>query len=491
MSTSGTKNKKGSFEGGMKVIRTRFAPSPTGHLHVGGARTALFNWLFTRKERGKFILRIEDTDLERSSREYERAIMDSLRWLGLEWDEGPDKGGEHGPYRQSERKGKGIYDEYAKKLVELKRAAYVVYDKEDREKELFETFDYPQEYVQKGHDVTIRFKMPKGEEIRFHDLAKGDMVFLSDDIGDFIIVKSNGFPTYNFAVVVDDHLMEITHVFRGEDHLSNTPKQLMIYRTFGWEPPVFMHIPLILGKDRTPLSKRHGATSVEHFRAEGYLPEGLLNYLALLGWKVEEGKEIFNVFERIESFDPSDISNKNVVFDYEKLEWVNGKHLRNLETENLCYRFSEYLDYIGMIELREMLERDRIYSMQVIDICREKVNTMKQLIDISLPFFIEDYEYEERYVQEYLKKEFAVPLLKEAIEMFSKNEDWTVEGCERVMRDLAAKGIASKKKTFQLIRGAILGKLVTPGLFISLSVLGKGRTLRRLERTLGLARSLR
>ena len=473
----------------MKMVRTRFAPSPTGYLHVGGARTALFNWLFTRKERGKFVLRMEDTDTERSRPEYEKAIMEALRWLGLEWDEGPDVGGEHGPYRQSERKEKGIYDEYAKKLVEMKRAVYVVYDKEDREKELFETFEYPEEYVQKGHDVTVKFKMPKGEKIKFKDLLKGDMEFSSDEIGDFIIVKSNGFPTYNFAVVVDDHLMEITHVFRGEDHLSNTPKQIMIYRAFGWEIPTFMHIPLILGKDRSPLSKRHGATSVDHFRSEGYLPEGLLNYLALLGWRVEEGKEIFNVFERIEEFSPSDISNKNVVFDYEKLEWVNGKHLRMIEIESLCYRFNEYLDYIGMIELKELLEKDKIYSMEVLNICREKVNTMKQLIDISLPFFIEDYEYEERYIEDYLKKEFAVPVLEKAIEMFSKNEDWTVEGCEKVMRDLAAQKIASKKKTFQLIRGAILGKLVTPGLFISLSVLGKGRVLRRLERTLQLARS--
>ncbi len=473
------------------MVRTRFAPSPTGYLHVGGARTALFNWLFSKRERGKFILRIEDTDLERSTREYERSITESMKWLGLTWDEGPDVGGEHGPYRQSERKEKGIYDEYAEKLVGMRKAVYVVYDKDDREKELLETFEYPESYIQSGHDVTIRFKMPRRLKIEFHDLAKGDMEFSSDDVGDFIIMKSNGFPTYNFAVVVDDHLMEVTHIFRGDDHLSNTPKQIAIYRSFGWELPTFMHIPLILGRDRSPLSKRHGATAVDHFREEGYLPEGLLNYLALLGWRVVEGKEIFNVFENVEDFDTSLISNKNVIFDYEKLEWVNGKHLRMIEIENLCYRFTEYLSYLNMNDLREVVEKDKIYSMEVLNICREKVNTMKQLVDISIPFFVESYDYEERYIEDYLKKEFSTSILKRAIEKFSENEDWSVEGCERVMRNLAAEKIASKKKTFQLIRGAILGKLVTPGLFISLSVLGKGKVLRRLERTLELARSVR
>ncbi len=473
------------------MVRTRFAPSPTGYLHVGGARTALFNWLFTRKERGKFILRMEDTDTERSTKESEHLIMEALRWLGLLWDEGPDIGGKHSPYRQSERKEAGIYDKYAKMLIEDKKAVYVVYDKEDRKKELFETFDYPEEYVQKGHDVTVKFKVPAGKTIRFHDLLKGDMEFRSEDIEDFIIVKSNGFPTYNFAVVVDDHLMEITHVFRGEDHLSNTPKQLLIYEALGWQPPEFMHIPLIFGSDRTPLSKRHGATSVDHFRSEGYLASGLLNYLALLGWKVEEGKEIFDIRDRLESFDIKDISNKNVVFDYEKLEWVNGKHLRAMEIERVCVEFRNYLDYLNMIELIELIEKDKVYSMEVLNICREKVNTMKQLLDISTPFFVDSYEYEERYIEDYLKKNFAIPILEEAIKMAKENEDWTVEGCEKFVRDLAAKKIASKKKTFQLIRGAVLGKLVTPGLFISLSVLGKGKTVARLQRTLELARTIR
>ena len=470
------------------MVRTRFAPSPTGHLHVGGARTALFNWMFTRKEGGRFVLRIEDTDVQRSSREYEWSIMEGLRWLGLNWDEGPDVGGDFGPYRQSERKERGIYEEYAKALVEMKRAVYVVYGKEDRERELFETDEFPHEYAQKGHDITVRFKAPRGLKIEFFDYLKGDMEFRSDDVGDFIIVKSNGYPTYNFAVVVDDHLMGITHVFRGEDHLSNTPKQIMVYDAFGWEKPRFMHIPLILGSDRSPLSKRHGATSVDHFREEGYLPEGLLNYLALLGWKVEEGREIFTIEERLASFDPRDISNKSVIFDYQKLEWVNGKHMRMMEVGDLYERFKEYLEYVGMVELVNVMEKDRVYSLEVLGICREKVNTMKQLVDFVLPFLSDEYEYEEDYLRGYLAKEFSLPVLEKAIELFSKNDDWTVEGCERVVRDLAGLGLASKKKTFQTVRGAVTGRLITPGLFETLSVLGKDRVLKRLERTLEIAR---
>ncbi len=473
------------------MVRTRFAPSPTGYLHVGGARTALFNWMFTRKEGGAFILRIEDTDVERSSKKYERSIMESLRWLGLNWDEGPDIGGDYGPYRQSERKKMGIYDRYAKELVNAKRAVYVVYDKEDREKVIFETHEFPEEYDRNGHDITIKFKVPKNIRVVFHDLLKGEIVFNSNDIEDFIIVKSNGFPTYNFAVVVDDHSMGITHVFRGEDHLSNTPKQIMIYDAFEWEKPLFMHIPLILGPDRSPLSKRHGATSVDHFRSEGYLSSGLLNYLALLGWKVEEGKEIFFIEDRLEGFDPGDISSKSVIFDYRKLEWVNGKHLRMIDLGLLFEEFTGYLNFIGVVEMVELLEKDRLYSLEVLRICREKVNTMKQLIDFIMPFINDNYDYEEDYIESYLSKDFAVPILELALDEFSKNEDWTVEGCERVVRKLAGAKLASKKKTFQLIRGAVTGKLVTPGLFETLAVLGKDRVIRRLGRTLDLAKSMK
>ncbi|HDM70249.1 MAG TPA: glutamate--tRNA ligase, partial [Thermotogales bacterium] len=246
-------------------VRVRFAPSPTGYLHVGGVRTALFNWLFARKNGGKFILRIEDTDLERSSSEYERIILDSLRWCELDWDEGPDVGGDFGPYRQSERKKMGIYDEIARILVESKNAYYAVHDLEDPKKVMLKADRYPTEYKERGHDITVKFHV-KPERISFHDILKGEVTFDLSKMDDFVIVKSNGYPTYNFAVVVDDWKMRITHVIRGEDHLSNTPKQLIIYEALGIKPPEFMHIPLILGHDRSPLSKRHGGTSVDYFR---------------------------------------------------------------------------------------------------------------------------------------------------------------------------------------------------------------------------------
>jgi len=459
-------------------VRLRFAPSPTGYLHVGGARTALFNWLYARKMDGKFILRIEDTDLQRSTREYEQAIMEALRWCGIDWDEGPDVGGPYGPYRQSERTRAGIYAEYAKKLIEMGRAYYTVYDKVDRKKELFRTFEYPKQYVDEGHDVTISFKVLEGKT-KFYDLLKGELEFDNSTIEDFVMIKSDGFPTYNYAVVIDDHLMRITHVFRGEDHVSNTPKQIMIYKALDWEIPQFMHIPLILGFDRTPLSKRHGATSVEHFRSIGILSRGLMNYLALLGWSVGE-EEIFDVRARIKQFDPSTISNKGVVFDPAKLEWVNGKHMRMMSVEELLNEFEEWIRFTG----RKTPQVERDYALKVVQACREKVNTLGQLYDFAYPFFFEDYEFEEQFVTEYLLSPYAESVLKKSLETFSQLEDWTVAGTEKACRSLAELGIASKNKVFQTIRGAVTGRLVTPGLFETLSILGKKRTVERLQRAL-------
>lgn len=467
----------------MNEVRLRFAPSPTGHLHVGGARTALFNWLYARKMNGKFILRIEDTDLQRSTKESENAIIESLKWCGIDWDEGPDVGGEFGPYRQSERVLKGIYDHYAHILIEKQMAYYTVYDKTDKKKPILNTYEYPKEYLQQGYDFTISFRVPDGMT-KFYDLLKGDMEFQNSTIEDFVIIKSDGFPTYNYAVVIDDHLMKITHVFRGEDHLSNTPKQIMIYNALQWETPQFMHIPLILGFDRTPLSKRHGATSVEHFRSIGILNKGLMNYLALLGWSVGE-EEIFDVRERIKNFDPSSISNKGVVFDPEKLEWVNGKHMRLMNLEQLLCEFIQWSQFTS----KKLPECDKDYALRVISICREKVNTLSQLYDLSYPFFFDDYIYEQKFVDEYLKVSYAKDILKKALESFTQLQDWSIEGTEKVCRSLSEAQIASKNKVFQLLRGTVTGKLVTPGLFETLSVLGKERVILRIEKTLSYIQS--
>ena len=469
------------------MIRVRFAPSPTGHLHVGGVRTALFNWLFAKKENGTFVLRIEDTDKNRSTKQYERQILQSLSWCGLDWDEGPEKDGQYGPYRQTERIEAGLYDEPLKRLIENRAAYYVIYDKDDPSKEIATSDEYPESQAKAGHPYTVKLKVPEGST-RFKDLLKGDMVFDNTNYDDFIIVKSDGTPLYNFVVVVDDHEMQISHVFRGEDHITNTPKQVMIYQALGWEVPTFMHIPLLLGADRSPLSKRHGGTSVEFFRKEGYMTSGLMNYLALLGWTVED--EIFEPVDKIDSFSISSITNKSVIFDYQKLEWVNGKHLRKKALDDVITEWKNWLDDMKEDDYyRNYYERlkvqDKEYLKESVRICREKINTFKQLCDFSEPFFYDELEYDEQLVKKFLSKDSAPKIIQAAYKAFSDLEegDFSDEKVEAVIRSLTEITGEGNKRVFQTLRGALTGRLITPGLFETVAVLGKIRTLNRLEQT--------
>ncbi|MGB9613702.1 MAG: glutamate--tRNA ligase, partial [Candidatus Margulisiibacteriota bacterium] len=306
------------------MVRVRFAPSPTGALHIGGARTALFNWLFARNQKGKFILRIEDTDRSRSTLEAEQAIFDGLEWLGIDWDEGPRVGGSFGPYFQTERK--EIYQKYAQQLLAEGKAYFCFCTPEELEqkrKEAEARKEAPRydghcrklseaeikKKLESGIPKVIRFLLPPIGETKVEDLIRGKVVFKNELLDDFVLLKSDGYPTYNFACVIDDHLMEITHVIRGDDHLSNTPRQILLYQAFGWELPKFAHIPMILGKDRTRLSKRHGATSVIAYRDQGYLPEAVINYIAKLGWGYKD-QEIFSREELIEKFSLEGV-NKN------------------------------------------------------------------------------------------------------------------------------------------------------------------------------------
>ncbi len=455
-------------------IRVRFAPSPTGFLHVGGARTALFDWLFAKKSKGKFILRIEDTDTERSSKESEKSIIDDLRWCGLLWDEGPDIGGPYGPYRQTERIEKGIYDPYAKSLIDSKNAYYALYS--DDSKEIIKKFyshEEAEEYKAQGKSVTVIFKFPEGKTV-FHDIAKGEMEFDNSTFEDMVIVKSNGFPTYNFAVVIDDHLMKISHVVRGEDHLTNTPKQIMIYKALGWELPEFMHIPLILGADKTPLSKRHGATSVSYFRSYGILNVAFVNYLALLGWSAKE--EVFNPFEKIDEFDLYSLSNKPAIFDYKKIEWVNGQHMRKIEIEKLIENFkgwasSEFPDALNWFDNLE-------YSKSVFEICRQKVNTLKVLGDFAKPFF-EDVDLTN--ARKYLEVDKAGEVISSFEQKISSLSVWSVDNIEKAVREISVDGL-STKEVFQILRVVLLGQTVTPGLFESVYVLGKERVVERVKK---------
>ena len=325
-------------------IRVRFAPSPTGYLHIGSARTALFNWLFAKKTGGRFILRIEDTDILRHMESTIGLITESLKWLGMSWDEGPDIGGDFGPYRQSQRT--GIYKDYADKLIKEKKAypcfctPETLEEKRSKKSSSGEFFVYDRECLRLSEEqirnnlkdkipYAVRLSVPEDQEIRFTDRVYGNIKVNSNTIEDFIIIRSNGLPTYNFSAAVDDMLMEITHVIRGEDHLSNTPKQILVYKAFNKEHPDFTHLPMIHGADGQKLSKRHGSISIESYREEGFLPCAIVNYLALLGWAYDEKTTIFSVEELISQFSLEAINKRPAKFDYEKLVWLNGNYIRN------------------------------------------------------------------------------------------------------------------------------------------------------------------
>ena len=377
-------------------MRVRFAPSPTGQLHVGNARTALFNWLLAHGKDGTFLLRIEDTDADRSTRESEGGILEDLRWLGLEWDEGPDVGGPHGPYRQSERL--HLYASYANELLAGDHAYHCFCSpaklEADRQEDLSAgqppryhgtcralTRSDAQDRIDAGERPVVRFRVPASEEVRFQDLVRGEVVFNTDVIGDFVLVRSDGRPQYNFAVVIDDALMEVTHVIRGEDHISNTPRQILLYQAVGFTPPEFAHLSLVMGPDHTPLSKRHGATSVSEFRARGYLPEALVNYLALIGWSprtdggsADSDAELLPVDEMARRFAIEDVGHSAGVFDLEKLAWMNRHYMKSaaparLAAESLRYftarryvtrRTDEAMEFVAQILPMAVASVDRL-----------------------------------------------------------------------------------------------------------------------------------
>lgn len=348
----------------MTAARLRFAPSPTGQLHVGNARTALFNWLLARRLGGTFILRIEDTDTERSTRVSEAAILADLSWLGLDWDEGPNVGGPHAPYRQSERAAR--YEAAARVLVASGRAYYCFCTaealQEERDRAL--ATGQPPRYsgrcraidrrvaldrIAGGESPALRFRVPGDRVVRFADLVRGDVAFSTEIIGDPVILRSDRRPAYNFAVVVDDSEMAVTHVVRGEDHLSNTPRQLLLYEALGLTPPVFAHLSMVLGPDHAPLSKRHGATSVAEFRARGFLPEALVNYLALLGWSPGENEELLSVGEMARRFDLAAVSHSAAVFDTGKLAWMNRHYMKEAAPDRLVREALPYFEHAGLL----------------------------------------------------------------------------------------------------------------------------------------------
>ena len=376
-------------------MRVRFAPSPTGHLHVGNARTALFNWLLARGQGGTFILRIEDTDLERSTKESEQAILDDLRWMGLQWDEGVEVGGDYGPYRQTERLQN--YTDHADRLIAEKKGYYCFCSAEtlDAQRKVQLAAALPPKYAgtcrhlppaeaaarrASGEPAVVRMRVPEGREVAFTDVVRGLVTFHTDVIGDPVLVRSDGIPAYNFAVVIDDETMKVTHVIRGEDHISNTPRQILLYEAFGYTPPAFAHLSLVMGPDHAPLSKRHGATSVREFREKGYLPEALVNYLALIGWSPGQNEELLPADELARRFRLENVSHSAGVFDEDKLAWANRHYLKLCAPDRLAALAEPHLRARGQV-VGPLSAGAQAWLVQVLPGMAASVDRLPQLAD--------------------------------------------------------------------------------------------------------------
>ncbi|RMG67685.1 MAG: glutamate--tRNA ligase [Calditrichaeota bacterium] len=470
-------------------IRTRFAPSPTGYLHVGGARTALFNWLFARKHQGKFLLRIEDTDRERSSDEMTRQIFDGLVWLGLLWDEEVIYQGARAQ----------LHREKARELVRAGKAYPCFCSKEELEAKRLEAqrakraYRYDgtcrnlspqevQEKIKQGLPYAIRFKVPLGAT-SWEDAVHGTIRVQHEELDDFIILRSDGSPVYHLAVVVDDHWMRITHVIRGDDHISNTPKQILLYQAFGWQVPIFAHVPLILGPDRKRLSKRHGATSVEEYRQQGILPEALFNYLALLGWSPGDNRELMSREEIIAAFSLEGISKNNAVFDEAKLVWMNSQYISRSSEEYLWSRIADLLVERGVMTQTQVIEQ-KPYLLKVIALIKTRVKRLTDFVDQALYFYRDPETYDQKGLRKHLKREEIWAYLSEATERLSELETFSETEIERVIRQLAEEKGISAAKLIHPIRLALTGVTVSPGLFELMSVLGRETVLRRLNRFL-------
>jgi glutamyl-tRNA synthetase len=475
------------------MARVRFAPSPTGYLHVGGARTALFNWLFARRHGGTFVLRIEDTDAERSSWDMVAGIVDGMRWLGLDWDEGPDVGGPHAPYFQSQRL--DLHRAMAERLVAHGRAYYCYCTPEtlQQKREAAEAagsgWAYDRACCALDDDVVarreaaaapraIRFRVPNGQTT-FSDLVHGPITFENANIEDFVILRSDRQPTYHLSVVVDDVDMEITHVVRGDDHISNTPKQVLLYRAFGKEPPSFAHVPLILGPDKKRLSKRHGATSVMEYPRLGYLPDAMVNFLALLGWSPGTNQELFSRDELIAQFTLEGISGGNAVFNPEKLDWFNQQYLSRLPPAELIDRVKPYLDAAGLWK-PEYASEGRSWLARVAELLKPRIKRLDEFVDAAAPFLLADVVRDDAAVRKHLAKaELREPLesLRAAFEALTPFDAPTLEAALRQLAD--ARGLKAAT-LIHATRVAVTGRAASPGLFEVLALLGRERTLARL-----------
>ncbi len=470
------------------TVRTRFAPAPSGSIHVGNARTALFSWLHARRHGGAFVLRIEDTDVSRVTEEAVRELIDSLRWLGLDWDEGPDVGGPYAPYRQSQRR--EIYREQVERLL-AQGDAYRCYctpaELEERRKRALERGEPPgydgrcrrlsdaerRAFEAEGRPWAVRFAMPEREWV-VHDLVKGEVRWAAGSLPDFVLVRSDGSPTFLLAVAVDDLLMGITHVIRGEDLLAAAPRNAAVIEALGGTPPAYAHLPLIVGPDRQPLSKRHGSTSVEAFREQGFLPEALLNYLALLGWSKDEHTTFLTKEELVASFDLSRVSHNPAAFDVEKLEWMNNHYIQALDDDELAARCMHFMTQAGLLPDPATLRR-------AMPLVRERMKRLAQAPELLRFLFTDDLEPDER-ARELLAKAGA-DYLREAADALEGLPSWTAEAIGAALDELAARLGLNRTRGWQPIRAAVTASTVSPPLPESLELLGRERTVARLRAT--------
>jgi nondiscriminating glutamyl-tRNA synthetase len=472
-------------------VRVRFAPSPTGLLHIGNARTALFNYIFAKRHQGTLILRIEDTDLERSTDTSIDQILEDLQWLRIRWDEGPDRNGPDGPYRQSHRL--SLYRNYAEQLLREGKAYHCFCSNErleDLRKEQISKGTMPRydgrcrslskEEISKmesaGLRPVLRFRVGKGS-IVFEDIIHGKMKFESEGIGDFIIVRSDGMAAYNFACVIDDHLMHITHVIRGEDHLSNTPRQILIYQALGWQPPVFAHHPLILGPDRSPLSKRHGATAVSQYREEGFLPEALLNYLVLLGWTSPSKEEVLPLERIVEEFSIHSISKNAPIHSRKKLEWLNSLYIRKKEEDQLSELLLPYLEKAGFHHV------NRNDLNKISGALKGNLVVLSQVEDYLGIFFDEKFFYDDG-AKAILSDSKNRETLRSCLDLLQGLPEITADTWPSVLSQLEEKTDRRGKDLYGPVRAGITGKTKGPELAKTLPLLGKERIVKRLKMAL-------
>jgi glutamyl-tRNA synthetase len=460
----------------MTQVRTRFSPSPTGALHLGGAHTALFNWLFARHHGGVFILRIEDTDVERSQERFVEEIKESLLWLGLDWDEGP--------YFQSERL--LLYQEYTQKLVQVGAAYYCDCDPEDleeRRQKALARGEKPryggrcrERGLGPGSDRAVRFKTPQAGTTAWHDQIKGPIAFDNQELDDLVLLRADGIPTYNLAVVVDDLTMRVSHIIRGDDHISNTPRQLLIYQALGQAPPLFGHMPLMLGKDRTKLSKRHGAQPVLAYRERGILPQTLNNYLARLGWSHGD-QEIFSREELIRYFSLDHVGKAPGIHDDEKLLWLNSHYLKASEDRDLARQLVPFLAGLG-IEAQ-----DPEYVARVAATLKARSKTLVDMAEAARFYFQDPRPYEPEGAQKFLTPDTA-PLIREAVRALENQTDFSEAGLTRMLKDLAAEAGVKLVAVAQPLRVALTGRTASPSLTDVMALLGKDESLARLFRAL-------